>query len=113
MRRAGAAISASLPMGGNSAFEHVHALAVDPEGRTLLLGAHTGLFRSEDAGQTWQRVELSGSVMGIDFTGWLVVGDQAVSGETNDPGFLMRRAARTYIANKLRKYLHPTYQEAT
>src|SRR2546426_7553821 len=26
-------------------FEHVHALAMDAEGRTLFLGAHTGLFR--------------------------------------------------------------------
>lgn len=37
-------------------WEHVHALAVDPEGRSMILGAHTGLFRSEDAGKTWKRV---------------------------------------------------------
>lgn len=39
-------------------WEHVHALAVDPEGRVMLLGAHTGLFRSEDAGRTWKRVPI-------------------------------------------------------
>jgi len=37
-------------------WEHVHALAVDPDGRSMILGAHTGLFRSEDAGKTWKRV---------------------------------------------------------
>src|SRR5260370_20701382 len=38
---------------GRSAFGHVHALAFDAAGRTLWLGAHTGLFRSEDGGRTW------------------------------------------------------------
>ena len=41
-----------------SAFGHVHALAFDAEGRTLWLGAHTGLFRSEDGGRTWGQVTL-------------------------------------------------------
>jgi len=40
-------------------FEHVHALAMDAEGRTLFLGAHSGLFRSEDGGRTWQKVALA------------------------------------------------------
>lgn len=40
-------------------FEHIHALAMDAEGRTLLLGAHTGLFRSEDGGRSWQKLALS------------------------------------------------------
>ena len=40
-------------------FEHVHGLAMDVEGRTLLLGAHTGLYRSEDGGRSWQPVALS------------------------------------------------------
>ena len=39
-------------------FEHVHALAMDAEGRTLFLGAHTGLFRSQDGGRSWQMVAL-------------------------------------------------------
>ncbi|MGH2650456.1 MAG: WD40/YVTN/BNR-like repeat-containing protein [Actinomycetota bacterium] len=46
------------PKGGGK-FEHVHALAIDVEGRSLLLGAHTGLFRSEDRGKSWQTVALS------------------------------------------------------
>ncbi|MGH7265031.1 MAG: WD40/YVTN/BNR-like repeat-containing protein, partial [Candidatus Rokuibacteriota bacterium] len=43
---------------GSGRFEHVHALVVDIEGRHLLLGAHTGLFRSEDRGKSWQKVAL-------------------------------------------------------
>jgi len=39
-------------------FEHVHALAMDAEGRGLWLGAHTGLFRSDDGGRTWHPVAL-------------------------------------------------------
>src|SRR5581483_6199205 len=39
-------------------FEHVHALAMTADGRTLLLGAHIGLFRSEDGGRSWQPVTL-------------------------------------------------------
>jgi photosystem II stability/assembly factor-like uncharacterized protein len=44
--------------GAEPSFEHVHALAVDAQGRWLFLGAHTGLFRSEDAGRSWQPVGL-------------------------------------------------------
>jgi photosystem II stability/assembly factor-like uncharacterized protein len=44
---------------GSGRFEHIHALAVDREGRRLLLGAHTGLFGSEDGGKSWQPVVLS------------------------------------------------------
>jgi len=40
-------------------FEHVHALAMDAQGRTLFLGAHTGLFRSENGGRSWQNVVMS------------------------------------------------------
>lgn len=40
-------------------FEHVHVLALDAEGRSLYLGAHTGLFRSDDGGRSWRKVALS------------------------------------------------------
>ncbi len=46
------------PKGDGADFEHIHALAVDAEGRSLWLGAHTGLFRSEDSGRSWQKVAL-------------------------------------------------------
>ena len=43
---------------GPAAFEHVHALAFDAAARALWLGAHAGLFRSEDGGRTWTKVTL-------------------------------------------------------
>jgi len=40
-------------------FQHVHSLALDSAGQTLFLGAHTGLFRSDDGGRSWKKVSLS------------------------------------------------------
>jgi photosystem II stability/assembly factor-like uncharacterized protein len=51
---------------GTGRFEHVHALAIDREGRRLFLGAHTGLFRSEDGGASWQPVPLSATPAHLD-----------------------------------------------
>ena len=47
------------PKTGGGSFEHVHALAMAADGRSLFLGAHTGLFRSEDGGRSWQKAALS------------------------------------------------------
>lgn len=48
-------------------FGHVHALLVHPKDDTLLVGTHHGLFRSPDAGVTWERVTPKGDVPGSDF----------------------------------------------
>jgi photosystem II stability/assembly factor-like uncharacterized protein len=40
-------------------FEHVHSFALDSSGQVLFLGAHTGLFRSDDRGRSWKKVQLS------------------------------------------------------
>ena len=58
-------------------FEHVHALAMDAEARYLYLGAHTGLFRSEDGGRTWQKVALSAKLAHLDI--------MAVTPDLRDP----------------------------
>lgn len=50
--------AADAPRERAPAFEHVHAVAFDAEGRALWLGAHAGLFRSEDGGLTWTKVAL-------------------------------------------------------
>jgi photosystem II stability/assembly factor-like uncharacterized protein len=62
---------------GGGRFEHVHALAIDGEGRGLLLGAHTGLFRSEDGGTSWQPVALSTTHAHLDV--------MAIAPDPNDP----------------------------
>jgi photosystem II stability/assembly factor-like uncharacterized protein len=41
---------------------HVHALVVHPDHDTLLAGTHSGLFRSRDAGVTWERVSPQGDL---------------------------------------------------
>ena len=51
---------------GATAFEHVHALVFDAAGRSLWLGAHAGLFRSENRGQSWRKVALSGKHQAVD-----------------------------------------------
>ncbi len=47
-------------------FEHVHALAFAPAGRALWLGTHTGLYRSEDGGLTWAKVQVPVHGHGLD-----------------------------------------------
>ena len=62
------------------AFDHVHALAMDAEGRSLYLGTHSGLSRSEDRGRTWQPVTLSGKHGHLDI--------MALIADPKDPGTL-------------------------
>ncbi len=47
------------PKNGAGLFEHVHALTMDADGRSLFLGTHVGLFRSDNGGRSWQKVALS------------------------------------------------------
>jgi photosystem II stability/assembly factor-like uncharacterized protein len=62
---------------GGGPFEHVHALAIHGDGRSLLLGAHTGLFRSEDGGKSWQPVTLSAKHAHLDV--------MSIAPDPNDP----------------------------
>lgn len=45
---------------------HIHAIAYDHEGN-LLLGTHGGLFKSEDGGEVWKKVQTKGSVNADDW----------------------------------------------
>lgn len=77
MRRAGSlalavvlltapAAASAEPGASQPTFEHVHTLAFDAAGRTLWLGAHTGLYRSEDNGRTWAKASLPAHGHGPD-----------------------------------------------
>lgn len=74
IRSLGALIGAVVIMAGAPAsaaeaknpFEHVHALAMDAKGQALFLGAHAGLFRSEDGGRTWQKTVLGSKHSNLD-----------------------------------------------
>jgi len=48
------------------AFEHVHALAIDASVQSLFLGAHAGLFRSDDGGRLWKEVPVSAKHAHLD-----------------------------------------------
>ncbi|MGA9522450.1 MAG: polyhydroxyalkanoic acid system family protein [Myxococcaceae bacterium] len=54
---------------------------------------------------------VTGRIMGIYFDARVTVKDGAVEAVASDPGFLFRGAAADYINSKLRKYMHPTYEE--
>jgi hypothetical protein len=56
-------------------------------------------------------VSVQGWVMGVFINAELVVGDHWVSASATDPGLFLRDAAIGYVSGKLRKYLHPSYQE--
>jgi len=54
-----AAAAANAQVGASPpAFEHVHALAFDAAGRTLWLGAHTGLYRSDTSPPDEPRIDM-------------------------------------------------------
>ncbi|MGH7268571.1 MAG: WD40/YVTN/BNR-like repeat-containing protein [Candidatus Rokuibacteriota bacterium] len=55
---AGASAAQQHPGKTSRGFEHVHALAMNADGRRLWLGTHAGLFRSDDGGRGWLPVTL-------------------------------------------------------
>ena len=45
---------------------HVHSVTHLPSGQ-LLLGAHGGLYRSDDGGSSWAKADIAGDVEAVDF----------------------------------------------
>jgi photosystem II stability/assembly factor-like uncharacterized protein len=50
-------------------FQHVHAITMDADGRTLFLGTHAGFYRSDDRGRSWKKVAMSATRSGFDMMG--------------------------------------------
>lgn len=57
------------------------------------------------------RVYLSGSIYGIKIEALFDVSDSQVVGVARDPGWPWRGKVVAYVDAKLKKYLHPTYDE--
>lgn len=51
----------------NAMYGHVHSLFLNPSDNALLMGTHNGLFKSTDARNTFQKVEVKGQVNADDF----------------------------------------------
>lgn len=66
-----------------------------------------------DIASEWRgnRVFLSGKVYGIKVEAVFEVSATAVSGFAKDPGWPWRGQISAYVDAKLKKYLHPTYDE--
>jgi hypothetical protein len=57
------------------------------------------------------RVFLTGSVWGVEIKAIFRVDEKAVLAMAWDPGTAFASAAQHYVRKKLKKYLHPTYDE--
>lgn len=57
------------------------------------------------------KVYLTGSVWGVEIKAVFTVQERAVLAMAYDPGTVFASAAQGYVAKKLRKYLHPTYDD--
>lgn len=51
----------------NATYGHVHALWVNPQDGSFLMGTHHGVFKSTDGGKTFTKVDLKGDVNADDF----------------------------------------------
>lgn len=66
-----------------------------------------------DISSEWRgnRVFLTGKVYGIKVQAMFEVSATAVSGFAKDPGWPWRGQVSTYVDRKLKKYLHPTFDD--
>ena len=46
---------------------HLHALLISPTDESIWIGTHHGLYRSRDAGKTWEPVKVTASLAAMDF----------------------------------------------
>ncbi|MFZ5470996.1 MAG: polyhydroxyalkanoic acid system family protein [Myxococcota bacterium] len=91
--------------------EHSFTVADAKERVRLLLDYWSQRFgvRAEWHGD---EANVLGTVWGVAFRARLTVGALAVDAEVSDPGAILRGSAHDYIAGKLRKYLHPRFEDS-
>jgi hypothetical protein len=57
------------------------------------------------------QVFITGEVFGVVVKALLEITDSCVQAVANDPGLVWRGTGVSYVERKLKKYLHPTYDE--
>lgn len=69
--------------------------------------------RAFDIRFEWQgnQVFISGSIFGLKVKARMSVTDEAVVAVAADPGWPWRGRAEGYVTGKLKKYMHPTYDD--
>jgi hypothetical protein len=89
---------------------HAFERPVARERITYLLNYWAGRFGVKNE---WHgdRVFLSGKVWGVEIRAVFTVQEKAVQAIANDPRTMLASAAQGYVYKKLRKYLHPTYED--
>jgi hypothetical protein len=94
-------------------FQRNHSYSRD-EARERLQLFLDYLYRAHGIQRAWQgdTARVQGRVWGVSFEAKVHVLDDRVEGQASDPGFLLRRVAVEYVNAKLRKYLHPSFEES-
>ena len=96
------------------------------QARTLRVVVSHPFARSEAAGRQaywksrfnissqWRggRVFVSGSVYGVEIEALFAIGDSSIVAIANDPGWPWTDKVGDYVDRKLKKYLHPTYDDS-
>lgn len=110
----------SLPASAGAPLEATPSLHVEVQHTLARTEARTRIEQLLDYWRTrfgvrtrWNgdRALIAGRVMGVEFRGWVEIGDRSVDAAASDPGALFRGSVRDYVQAKLAKYLHPRYQE--
>lgn len=76
----------------NSIYQHVHSVFKMPDG-TILMGAHTGLFKSTDEGKTFARTQINSTDSSVNSDGEFMnfaydTTNKVLYGGTHDSGLL-------------------------
>ncbi len=81
----------------------------EAKARLVALGEY--LTRRHKIHVTWDgdRAHVKGKYMVVTVEGSMLLGDDKVTFDAKDPGFLWRGKAKDYIAKKLEKYLDPAF----